>query len=496
MTDGTSVADGRGRARESVSPLALGMTLTSLVLQTLVLIASQAHLFADGAFYLNSLLTTESPLPRNPGRHFANLATEWPAVAGIRLGVADLDQVSYLLGMGLYMPTFVGLVCCAWIARRTREWLLFPLLTAVAVTSNSAFFVVSESHVLVGLFWPLLFLLLLDRRWSWRAVAAAIVLALPTLRCYESMVFFGPLLAAAAGWRATRAASRRHAVGFVALALYFLGGTVIAARGILSPREPQNYTQFRDSFLFFRDHLGHWHWLALASMAVVVAVGFTLAFRVEHRGWLLLMLITIGAGSAVAALVPLLDPMTVAPLLQVRARVLNAYIPPLLALLLLLVLRRPPPTAAWRFAFNIVAVLAIAQLTGQLLAVREWSHYRRVFRQEVATRLGLVPFQASRLSSASVDGRPIAAMNWDWTMPTASIFLAPKRGVRALIDNPPSSYWKPFCPADPAQLPDLARYGVRFDEYLAALRSSGPAPQEHDRAGVCGARDAAAAGRR
>src|SRR5262249_39804751 len=91
---------------------------------------------------------------------------------------------------------------------------------------------------------------------------------------------------------------------------------------------------------------------------------------------------------------------------------------------------------------------------------------------------GLVPFYGSQLSSPSIDGRPIGTMNWDWTMPTVSVLLAPEGDVRALIDNPPKGYWQPFSPSDPEHLPDLTRYGIHFDHYLAAFGRSGPPAEE------------------
>jgi hypothetical protein len=460
--------------------VALGIALTSLVLQAVVLVVSQSHLFADGAFYLYSILTTEAPLGPDFGRHFAHVVTQWPAVVGIQMGLADVDRLSYLLGVGLYLPALVGIACCAWIVRRNVEWVLFPLLAAAAVTSNSSFFVVSESHLLVALFWPLLFLLVFDRCWSWRAFAAAAVLALPTLRCYESMIFFGPVLAVTVGWRSMTARNRLESVGFAVLASYFVAGTAIAAGGVLHPQLPENYSQFRNSLVFFRDHLGHWHWLGLTSMPAAAAVSLSLATGLKHRGWLALMLVMIGGAAVIAALVPVYHPMSVAPLLHYRARILNAYVPPLLALVLFVTLRRRPPGETWRFAFSLVAVLTIAQLTWHVLAVREWRNYRRLFRYEVANNRGLVPFDRSRLSNTSVHGHPIAAMNWDWTMPTVSIFLAPRGEVRALIDNPPKGYWQPFSPSEREQLPNLARYGINFDQYVAAI---GPprSPGEEER---------------
>ena len=116
-----------------------------------------------------------------------------------------------------------------------------------------------------------------------------------------------------------------------------------------------------------------------------------------------------------------------------------------------------------------MALLALAQLGWHAQAARYWAGYLDVFRREVATRHGLVPFDQSVLSRPEVGGRPLAAMNWGWTMPLMSVLLAPGGNVRSIVENPQRDHWQPFPPGDPDSLPDLSRVGIRFDAYRAAL---------------------------
>jgi hypothetical protein len=176
-----------------------------------------------------------------------------------------------------------------------------------------------------------------------------------------------------------------------------------------------------------------------------------------------------GGACTVAALAPVALPMLITPTLHYRARVLNAYLPPVVAMLFLLTLARPPAASAWRFGLTIAAFLGSAQATWHVVAAREWNHYLAVFRSEVRERQGLVPYPESRLSRDSEEGHPIAGMNWNWTMPTMSILMAADGNVRSIVENPTHVPWQPFVADHPATLPDLSAYGVRFDEYLRHL---------------------------
>lgn len=442
-----------------------------LVVQTVVLVVVQAHMYADGVFYLYWVLDTGWPLDVDFGRHFAHLATQWPTALAIQAGVNDIPTLSRILGLGLYLPSLAGIACCAWVAGDRRELLLFPLLTAAGVTANSTFFVVSESHLLVAVFWPLLFLLTLREDWGRGTFAIAATLAFPTLRSYESMALLGPFLAGSAAWRAWRAPRSTERLLFATLALYFCAGIAVAGYFILNPRVPGNYESFLGSLRFYRDHLGHVNVLGVISVSGVVLCAGVLLLGAPTRRWARAMLAVFGVAGLTSVALPLLRPSSLAPLLQYHARVLNVYLPPILALVFFVGLARSPRPRAWTFALALTAILSLAQTGWHVVAARAWAHYLEVFREEVAAGRGLVPYAQSTLSRESVDGYPIATMNWEWTMPTMSIVLAPEGRVRALIDNPSRKYWQPFEAANPAELPKFSRYGVRYDEYVAALTS-------------------------
>jgi hypothetical protein len=444
----------------------LVVSLTAVVIQTAVMIASQAYLFADGAFYLYVILTTRQPQDLQASRYFADLVTQWPVVLAIHSGLTRIDTLSILLGASLYLPGLASLACCIWIARRQVNYLLFPLLSATAVTANSSFFIVSESHLLIALFWPLLFLLTLHRQWSGWTFALAAVLALPTLRCYESMAFLGPLLAVLSTWRMGVSANLAHRLGFFGLTAYFVAGVGVAAYWIINPREPENYESFVNSLRFYSDGVGHVHFLGLLSCAALALVGWALRRNMPATRTRRALVLLFSGACMLAALAPVALPTLIAPTLHHRARVLNAYLPLLVALLFLLTLARPPQASAWRFGLTIAAILGSAQATWHVVAAREWNHYLSVFRREVRERQGLVPYSESRLSRESEEGHPIAGMNWNWTMPTMSILMTVDGNVRSMVDNPTAGPWQPFVPDDPATLPDLSMYGVRFDEYL------------------------------
>ena len=450
----------------------LWATFGMITVQVILMIAAQVHLYGDGSAYLYWLLRSRRPLEIAFSRDFATIVTELPAVLALRAGVTDIGTVSRLLGAGLYLPLIASLGLCLWIARERPELVLFPLLSATTVSSNTDFFIISESNVLVVFFWPLLLLLTLRREWSRGSFTLACILAAPTLLCYESMVFFGPLLLGLAVWRARemrRAGDRAGTLGFLALALYFALGIAIAARSIIYPRDERNLQSFLDATHFYREAQGNFHWLGILSFVALVVIAGSLLLRrwptVVGRA----IIVAFVVGCVLAAVAPAIWPSSFTPVLHSRARVLNAYLAPLLGVAFLVAWRRPPPLQRWRFGFIVVAVLAAAQLAWHALATRIWVNYLDIYRAEVASREGLVPYEASVLSRESVGGHPVAAMNRTWTMPTMSILMSPGGRVRAMIRSPRPQEWQPFYPERIDRLPNLSRYGITFDAYIAAV---------------------------
>jgi hypothetical protein len=469
LVDGLTLSSLEGVEQERTTALRRAVVLCVAVLgiKALILIAVDAHLFADGAWYLYLLLTERAPLDVNAGRHLAHIATQWPTVLAIAAGVKDVSVLSTILGAGLYLPSIAGLTIAAWVARDRPRLMTFPILSAV-VTSNSSFFIVSESHLLEALFWPLLFLLVLPHPWSIGTIALTVVLAWPTLRSYESMVFFGPLLAGASAWRAFASERPLAKIAFGSLAAYFAAGTTIAAGGVLRPTNAANYQSFLSSILQYSiDDAGHVHTMALLTLSGIVLAAALPTFA-KHPRMTAGALVAFAAVSACVAVAPIVDPESISLELHYRARVLNAVIPPLLGIGFLLTYWRGRHHPSGR-ALTVAVILSLAQLCWHSAAAREWTFYVEAFRNTVATRDGFVPFHESVVSKSLAGGHPFRAMTWHWTMPTMSVLLAPPGGVRAIIGNPIPQPWQPFDPLVPDTYPDLSRYHIDFRAYRAAL---------------------------
>ncbi len=443
-----------------------------LVAYCAIAVASRTALFADGAYYLAWVLESKRALDIDGGRHFAHLVTQAPLVLALRAGITNRDVLIAAFGLGQFAAFVIGLWIC-WRAARSRpELLLFPLATFFAASANASFFIVSESHLLAALFWPLLLVLTIPQPWNGRWLALAILLALPLLRSYESMLFLGPVLAVAAAWRARHVGRGALRLGAVAIGAWCVGGAGVAAYWTLRPRSSTNRQAFIDSVVPVRDHLGHWHGFVLLSAVALVLMALVMLGWPRRAYAIALGLLL--AGGLAWAFSPLLRPETVAPFLHFRARSLNLSVPLLLAVAFGLAFRwasRVSP-ARWSQAAAVLCVLAVTQTLGFSIAARQWSAYLTLVRREVSSGAGLRPFEATVLGREVVDGVHSSAMNWGWTMPTLSILVAPN-GVVSTIIATPLKYrgWVPFDPARLDSLPRLQHVGIDYGPYLAAMRT-------------------------
>jgi hypothetical protein len=419
------------------------------------------------------VLSRGYPTDTDQQRLLANILLKLPAVTAVRLGITDVGVVSALLGGMMYLHYPLTLLGCLVIARREPGLTIFPLLSTVAAGMNASFFIVSESHLLASLFWPLALMLLLHRPWTWRSLIGVALVAAPTLRTYESMAILGPPLLALACWRGVTGKDRLDRIGSAALAAWFAAGIVIAILAIIHPREPLDLDSFLRSSAFYVDWRNNFHYMALASLASVLTILMLLLVgrsgsRALDGAVLVACVLPLGAAATVVAW-----PESLVPILHYRARVLNSYMPPVLLAAMLLVRAAPAQIApaAWARSWLVLLCLTIGQLVWNVAAAVQWQGYLGLFRTELAAHAGLVPYFQTRLARPLADGRPAAAFTWGWTMPTMSILLAPEGRVASIIANPPGWVpWQPFDPADPVKLPPLSRYGITYDSYLAANR--------------------------
>jgi hypothetical protein len=473
-------ADPKDSGADSTALALMWSTSFLIIARLIVAIVCRTHLYNDGGPYLWRLMASPRPMSWDYSRRFAHLITQLPVVAAIHTGVRGVGALSLIQGVGLQLPFLAGFLVCLWIARRQPQYAVFPLLSAAGVTANSTFFAISESQVLVGLFWPLVFLLTLRRVWSWPIFVLATFFALPTLRCYESMLFMGPVLAGLSAWRAWRSYRESdgiRAVGFSAFTMYFLGGAAIGLKWTIHPNIPENFENFKRSILFFMDGQGHWHLPALLSIAAIVLVVCALVFRNWSNRGSIAALVVFAIVAIVVSTSLVFWPDLFAPVLDARARTLNAFLPPIIALLFLFIVRSAPSRRQVRYSLAVVMLLAIAQSAYLVTAAREWVAYLDVFREEVATHSGLVAFDQTALALKRKNGHPVSALNSDWNLPVMSVLLSPGGDVKAIIENQDPYRWQPFDPTDSEHFKDLTAYGIHYDEYRAALLSPSPGKQ-------------------
>ncbi len=448
------------------SPLERGPAWNTQVAALALFAASLAYavlteraFYGDGAHFFIEMLERGGRPGALPERMHAHLLLSLPADLALWLGVTDRAILNLLFQVGSLLPWPLALWLCD---RLTPRWLWLVVLAAAIGYLNAAFLAWGEHIVAHAFFWPAAFALLFARPLTPFAGAVLLLAAAILLRSYESLLFLGPCLAGIALWRLALSGESRlgRLVLLIALGL-FLAATGIAGRSVLAPRDPGNLGDFQSGMLEILRAPS----VTLEGCLVAVALLALLALwrwrdlrpRSAWLGFLVL------PAALAAAAQPLLAPATLRPILQHQERVLDLAVP-LALLALLLLLRRTPHWLESRRPLLMTgcALLLIGQSLWHLGATRQWSRYLGAIETALATHRGLLTLEQAALPT------PLQRFVWHWTLPELSIALDRDGRIAALLSDP--TRWRPFDPADPAALPELARYGVNYGPYLDALR--------------------------
>jgi hypothetical protein len=444
------------------------------VIATLVAILVHRHLFGDAAWYLVKVLSDGEVVNFEPGlgalyrsRWFAYHFTQAPMLWASDVGITSMTALSWIYGLAMYGHRVASLVLC-WIWLRDKRLFLFPLASLFAGSINADLYIVSETHFLLSLVWPL-FVLLLEADLTRGRRVWLVAIAIPTLLAYESMLFFGPLLVASAGLRArSRWAEVRDRALFLALAAWFSLGTIFALAASLWPRDASN----RGSFLhgipdaILRGHLG-----IVASILFIAVVPIVIFLWPRQRKVSVALLAVPVAAGAVYAGRMFIDPGVIDFETHAYARGITALTPlPLCVMFMAFTL--PIAGAAFRSSLmpclRAIAVLGVCQCVWTMGATVVWANMVTAMRFELERTPGVVRYESSVLSKRTFRGMPMEQLHMVWPLLPMSIVLGGSRDVSSVIFD--ERY--PFAPFDPrqaAQLPDLSRFGVTYTGLKAAL---------------------------
>lgn len=458
----------------------------------------QRYLFADGSYFFLSLLQTRKVLDFYPARYFAHWLTQTPAVFLLNSTEhPDIGLAGATFGTTLFLVPIIGLLLTWWAARYApRDYLAFALVGFSILYLDVSFFVISEIHVAVALFWPMLFLLLFSPRLTLIRSTALIAMAFLATRTYECYLLLALPLIWAALRRARNALKHRlytELIICMVSVLLFLDGFLISIHATVFPRDPGMRTNFMISGLLHLVYPPVWF-----SLLTITGTLWCLFVPGRDRGLLWLCRIT-RVGGAIVAILPICG--FVVPQLQYIARIQGLYVPFLLGMAVTLVTRSDLTTSSclltsrrrelWRFS----AGACVVATAFQLFATVRWDGYRSSLLQDLNQHRGVIAFEDSAVGQQNIDrlltanglselqtefaGDPLGVIwrfqieqfNWGWAMPTLCITLSALNtgSITTIVRAPASTGWQPFDPLQSQQIPDLGAYGIPADK----IRSDG-----------------------
>lgn len=406
----------------------------------------EMYFSADGAHYFARILDKGSVLNVSWTRLHADVATQWPLVLAVKLGVADLGILKCLYALGLYLPYLVAGVLSVYALRGTdREALVFPLAAYLLVSFPAAYIWVGESHVMAVAAWPALFLLL--RPTPSRVDVALLLLLLFFLsRTYETSAAVALVFVAVCLIRVLREGPecRGRLLLVLAAAVLVFG---VNAYSAAFPVSAQN----RSGFV-----AGITRTLRNPNLVCALLAFSLLALAIwRQRASLLLGAVAVGVVATVLALLGI----TVSAHVSFDSRSLTLTLLPLLLLAAsVFVFRQPRMTPAQRAGIGAVFVLLTA---ANVISWNDWARFRGEFERVLTHNRGYIPVEHTPLRRDR--------SRWGWTSPILSVLWS-GGCVRAVVLNPPNTVWEPFDPRATLPLQSYFRFGIPFRGVVSQAR--------------------------
>lgn len=456
-----------------VASLVVLASLLAVVLERAAALAGDLHLYGDGSWFLVRIASTRSwyfwigDWHRQwfQSRAFTNLAEQTPLVLASRLGVHSLHTLSLIFGLTLCSHALLALYICYRYAV-PRWYLLFPLLSLYAGAMNAEAYIIVDSHFVLSLYWPVLFILLFSQDLRRGTLLLLLVLSIPLVLSYESMLFFGVILAGVCVWRWRKFPTGRTLT--VGLALWYLLAAGVALAAVIVPFDPSNKNGFLKSLIgvWHSDHLG-------VKTSIVVLLCGTMSLLSPKKVTKIQPLVAgIGfaaVGYEICEVVVGRAPLTLNS--QVAARTLDLSTPLIVTALLIIVLSGlfKPDRRAIQLTAMVVGALGIGQAFYGIGCLIRWQGMLATLRYELILHEGPISFSDSVMSRDRLGPLRLHDLHATWPLLPLSLYESEHGDVKSAVLSDPGGYL-PFDPFAPGSFPDLSRYGVHYDSYTKALQ--------------------------
>lgn len=435
----------------------IDLSLKYICLLVITLIAiSGIHtargLYADGSFFLLSILNKGWFIADEAARSNAQILSQLPVVLLLKLGINDLNFLirSYSVGL-IFIPLFFWFVALGLHLKSHLFWLLTIAFSSTYLSSG--FFAIGEYNFVCALSALSVAILLAKRITITKAVTLTIA-SFTAMRCYEAMVFMGPLLAVFTAYRLfAKNASPFIIASLSSTCIFFVISFFIALQSILYPHSPGNLSGALNFQLLFKNN----QFIYLIFMMVLCF----LAFFVRSK----LFILVIAALSGVTSIYFFF----VQSFWNIPAQYYEFRTVSSLFLFLILAISMATEITTKSFdssktitkpSFVICSFLLFCTLSYVTLhhtfGFLKWAKKYEILSSQNS---GLVPINLIGTRSILDAGNKF---NWPWANPTLSILL---RGSADAIILNQSNYsgWEPFDPKtiNPAMLSRFIK-----DKYL------------------------------
>ncbi len=226
-------------------------------------------LFADGSYFLFSILSSQGFCDFYKAREFVQLITQAPLVFAIKAGVNNLNTLIYTHSFGLiFIPLMFWLTALIQ-QRKTDLFWLFVIAFSVSYLS-SGLFAIGEYNLTYSMAALCASILLLEGDISKINATTLILTAFCLTHSYESMVFLGPLLGMICILRffsTKNSLSLFLKIALTLSCLLFITGFLISLWSLFFPRDPSGLVSATSNIIFM---LGSMHLLYLILMGFLL----------------------------------------------------------------------------------------------------------------------------------------------------------------------------------------------------------------------------------
>jgi hypothetical protein len=457
-----------------LKPLTIWMLLLGIVLYVVhIVFAGVSHrvLYPDGSIYVTYLLESGETIWWHWHRYFAYKVQHFPMVTMVNSGMTDWQSMISVHSTWYHSFAFISLVACWFILPKDKkQYVLFPLISTFAIYMNVEFFPITPGRFLVAIYWILIFLILFRK--GWLPLLLTIVVAIPTLRSYQGMLFLGLPLIYTSFQRFLNEDSKMLKIIWVAVTIWFVSGIVIAIVSILQPQDPTSFITFILGLLLFVDEEFYPHFPFLLS-GYFLFILFRAKWKKEReeqvfKRHLPIFLVL----SFLVLFMPQIFPESLAPETHQQVRSLNIYLNMGLGFILIFALKGKIEFSAVfsKYAFLMISILAIVQCLWNIQATNHWNRYRHILSNEIEKAdPGVLFFMETDMPNLREKHGLSNGIHNDWATGYLSIYTNPKTDIETLMAHSYDNLFRPIDVRDSTELPDLSKYGIKFTIFRKGL---------------------------